>query len=317
MKLRDQEIGFRRPKFRERHVPLADVHGVIEFYSLFYNEPTGKRVIRVCTDQACALKDAQGILNHLCYHHGIQPGQTTAGNAVTIEASPCLGLCEQAPAVLTADNGQWTIGNGSAESDRPPSMVYGPTRMLTANCGNGTTSLSQYGKYEAFEKALAMNPEEVVAEVKASGLVGRGGAAFPQWHVNRVEMTLGFVLVLMLGNLRGIRESGRIFAAPTYVFVVSLLALIAAGAWRAFTGTIHPVAGTISSVAHLWIGNPNYPALVRIYVGTKTGIPFTGGVTKSISSFVPNSPSGPPLATRYCPSAARSQENSLPHPSRP
>jgi amino acid transporter len=68
-------------------------------------------------------------------------------------------------------------------------------------------------------------------------------SAFPQLHVNRVEMTLGFVLVLTLGNLRGIRESGRIFALPTYVFVVSLLALIAAGAWRAFAGTIQPVTG--------------------------------------------------------------------------
>jgi len=38
------------------HVPLADIHGVIEFYSLFYNEPIGKRIIRVCTDQACASK---------------------------------------------------------------------------------------------------------------------------------------------------------------------------------------------------------------------------------------------------------------------
>ncbi len=164
---------------RSLHVPLADVHGVIEFYSLFYNEPTGKKVFRVCTDQACALKDADGILNHLCYHHGIQPGQTTAGNVVTIEASPCLGLCEQAPAVLTMDNGRWTVGNGSMESDRPQSSVYGPIRLLTSNCGNGTTSLSQYGKYEAFEKALTMKPEEVVAEIKASGLVGRGGAAFP------------------------------------------------------------------------------------------------------------------------------------------
>ncbi len=43
-------------------VPLADVHGVIEFYSLFYNEPIGKKVIRVCTDQACALKGADGTL---------------------------------------------------------------------------------------------------------------------------------------------------------------------------------------------------------------------------------------------------------------
>lgn len=66
-------------------------------------------------------------------------------------------------------------------------------------------------------------------------------SAFPAWHVNRVEMTLGFVIVLTLGNLRGIRESGRIFALPTYFFVVSLLALIAAGAWRALSAGIHPV----------------------------------------------------------------------------
>jgi amino acid transporter len=67
-------------------------------------------------------------------------------------------------------------------------------------------------------------------------------SAFPQWHVNRVELTLAFVLVLTLGNLRGIRESGRIFALPTYLFVVSLLTVIAVGAWRAFTGGIQPIA---------------------------------------------------------------------------
>jgi len=66
-------------------------------------------------------------------------------------------------------------------------------------------------------------------------------SAFPQWHVSRVELALGFVVVLMFGNLRGIRESGRIFAIPTYFFVVSLLALIGLGAWRALTGTILPV----------------------------------------------------------------------------
>jgi amino acid transporter len=67
-------------------------------------------------------------------------------------------------------------------------------------------------------------------------------SAFPQWQIGRVEMTLGFVAVLMLGNLRGLRESGRIFAIPTYMFVVSLLGLIAVGAWRAMSGSIHPIA---------------------------------------------------------------------------
>src|SRR6266545_154816 len=162
-------------------VPLADIHGVIEFYSLFYNEPIGKRVIRVCTDQACALKNAKGILDHLCYHHGVEPGGTTAGQAVTIEASPCLGLCEQAPAALVNDEAETNIDleNDSYELGRPRSLVYGSLRELTSNCGNGTISLSQYGTYEAFTKALTMKPEDVVAEIKASGLVGRGGAAFP------------------------------------------------------------------------------------------------------------------------------------------
>src|SRR5215204_6473017 len=66
-------------------------------------------------------------------------------------------------------------------------------------------------------------------------------SAFPDWHLNRVEMALGFVVVLMLGNLRGIRESGRIFSVPTYFFVVSVLALIAVGAWRAMSGAVQPV----------------------------------------------------------------------------
>jgi amino acid transporter len=66
-------------------------------------------------------------------------------------------------------------------------------------------------------------------------------SAFPQWHINRVELTLAFVLVLMLGNLRGIRESGRIFAAPTYFFVLTILALIGVGVWRVLTGSVTPV----------------------------------------------------------------------------
>jgi NADH-quinone oxidoreductase subunit F len=162
-------------------VPLADIHGVIEFYSLFYNEPTSKHTIRVCTDVACALKGGEGILNRLCEKHGLQPGQTTENLSLTIEASPCLGLCEHAPVALVDNDAETNIDieNNTFELGCPPSNVYGSIRMLTANCGNGTTSLAGYGKYSAFTRAIGMKPEEVVEEVKASGLVGRGGAAFP------------------------------------------------------------------------------------------------------------------------------------------
>jgi NADH-quinone oxidoreductase subunit F len=166
---------------RALRVPLADVHGVIEFYALFYNEPVGQRIIRVCTDQACALKGADAVLNHLCAHHGLQPNRTAPDLSLTIEASPCLGLCEQAPAALVDDEAETNIDleNSTYELGRPRSVVGGSIRLLTANCGNGTTSLAAYGEYAALAKAKSMKREDVVDEIKASGLVGRGGAAFP------------------------------------------------------------------------------------------------------------------------------------------
>jgi len=163
-------------------VPLADVHGVIEFYSLFYNAPVGTNFIRVCTDPACALKGADGLLSRLCEKYDVKPGQTTDDLSLTIERSPCLGLCEQAPAALIDDDAQTNITSDFQSYDLgiPQSYVYGSIHELTANCGEGTTSLARYGEYSAYQKALSMTPEEVIAETdKASGLVGRGGAAFP------------------------------------------------------------------------------------------------------------------------------------------
>jgi amino acid transporter len=66
-------------------------------------------------------------------------------------------------------------------------------------------------------------------------------SAFPQWQPHAVALCLGFVLMLMLGNLRGIRESGQLFAGPTYFFIISILAMIAVGAARYVTGTLQPV----------------------------------------------------------------------------
>lgn len=66
-------------------------------------------------------------------------------------------------------------------------------------------------------------------------------SAMPQWHVNSVELSLGFVVLLMIGNLRGLRESGRIFSIPTYLFIGGTLALLGAGAWHVVMGTVTPV----------------------------------------------------------------------------
>lgn len=66
-------------------------------------------------------------------------------------------------------------------------------------------------------------------------------SAAPNLDPFRVELCLGFLTILMLGNLRGIRESGRIFAVPTYFFVFCILGLIAVGVYRYATGTLVPL----------------------------------------------------------------------------
>jgi amino acid transporter len=89
--------------------------------------------------------------------------------------------------------------------------------------------------------ALLIDYVLTVAVSVAAG-VAAVTSAFPEWHINRVELALGFVTLLTVGNLRGIRESGRIFAVPTYFFLLCMLAMIALGAWRFLSGTIQPLA---------------------------------------------------------------------------
>ncbi len=160
-------------------VPLADVHGVIEFYAMYYNKPTGRNVIRVCADPACGLRDGDGLLKRQCQKYDLETHQTHPELDLTIEPSPCLGLCDQVPAMLVTNGSHAFEDFGVDKTYRPKSPVGGTLRLLTKNCGGETTSLKKYGEYSALKKAKAMSREEVVNEIKASGLVGRGGAAFP------------------------------------------------------------------------------------------------------------------------------------------
>jgi len=88
--------------------------------------------------------------------------------------------------------------------------------------------------------ALLIDYTLTVAVSIAAG-VSAVTSAFPSLHVNAVALSMVFLAVLTVGNLRGIRESGRIFALPTYFFIVMIVWLIAAGAYRWLTGTVHPI----------------------------------------------------------------------------
>jgi amino acid transporter len=66
-------------------------------------------------------------------------------------------------------------------------------------------------------------------------------SAVPSLHVNRVVLSLGFIAMLMLGNLRGLRESTKLFGIPVYAFVAVMISLVIAGGYQVFTGTAVPV----------------------------------------------------------------------------
>ncbi|MBR6411456.1 MAG: NAD(P)H-dependent oxidoreductase subunit E [Clostridia bacterium] len=85
-------------------ISVAEIYGVVTFYSLFSLEPKGKYVIGCCLGTACFVKGAQNIIDKFCEILGIQPGQTTPDGLFSIDALRCIGACAAAPAVSI--NGQ-------------------------------------------------------------------------------------------------------------------------------------------------------------------------------------------------------------------
>ena len=77
--------------------------------------------------------------------------------------------------------------------------------------------------------------------VSVSAGVAQITSAFPELFPYRVWLAVGLVFLIMLINLRGVRESGAIFAAPTYFFVIMMLTTVGLGIYRYLTGTLGAV----------------------------------------------------------------------------
>jgi NADH-quinone oxidoreductase subunit F len=170
-------------------VPLADVQSVISFYPLLHSAPAGKTIIKVCSDPVCANAGAEGFMRRLSLQMDAALLAGSDVGVLTIESVPCLGLCEHAPAVVMQGT---TVARADTHSyedlvegkiRHPRSVVRSEVSVLSNNCGkNQVTWLVRYlaaGGYAGLRKALAKTPSEVIEEIKASGLSGRGGAAFP------------------------------------------------------------------------------------------------------------------------------------------
>ena len=149
---------------RRLDVPPADAYGVASFYALIALEERPADVMHVCTDLACRLAGAN-------VPEGALP-------------SPCLGLCERAPAALR------TIAGPEPREiqlpERGPALPQagqpGLRLLRRIAAGLDPESLDAYrahGGYAALDRALELGRDGVIHEVAESHLLGRGGAAFP------------------------------------------------------------------------------------------------------------------------------------------
>ncbi len=179
---------------RSLRVPAAEVHGVIEFYSMLYNVPTPRRLVRFCEDPACSMAGAGTLIKQAAE---ILAKQIENGE-IAVEHVPCLGMCELAPAAL---NGERPGGDLSPENlaaflsekyDEPNAKVYGEPKWLLARVGEvDPGSMDDYvaqGGFQTLAKMMSLTPEEVLPQVEAAGILGRGGAMFPvgrKWRFTR------------------------------------------------------------------------------------------------------------------------------------
>jgi NADH-quinone oxidoreductase subunit F len=171
-------------------VPLAEIHGVIEFYTMLYPRPTGKTIVRVCTSPMCAQVGGEEAFNAACRHLGVNPDGRDAEGNYLVEKVECLGLCDHAPAALVGETPVAKINSGAPElwienpQAAPIGVVGGEPRWLSGRCGviepSDISAYLAHGGFAGLRRALSeMKPSEVSGEIKASGLAGRGGAAFP------------------------------------------------------------------------------------------------------------------------------------------
>ena len=182
-------------------VAPAEAYGVATFYSLFATTPRPPVVAHVCDDIACRLAGAELLCADLTRSVG-PAGEPIRDGRATWLRSPCLGLCDRAPALLLTVAGERPGAAATGPVDaadivrlletdhaprsdgltEPRDPASAPSSLLGRVGIVDPGSLDDYrdhGGYAALARAMEIGPAGVVAEVTASKLMGRGGAAFP------------------------------------------------------------------------------------------------------------------------------------------
>jgi [NiFe] hydrogenase diaphorase moiety large subunit len=192
---------------KEAHTHRVEVESVVSFYAFLSDQKKGEVIIRLCDDIIDRFQGGDAVGAALVKELGIGFGETTADGKITLEKTPCIGMSDQAPAMMVNDT---VVTDLTPEkipalmeqlrrNPDPQTLVTEPgdgnnadplvKQMVKNNiCLAGSVILSDYRKDSGLRKALTQTPEEVIEDVKGSGLRGRGGAGFLtgfKWELTR------------------------------------------------------------------------------------------------------------------------------------
>jgi [NiFe] hydrogenase diaphorase moiety large subunit len=175
-----------------------EVEGVASFYAFLSLSPKGRVTIRLCDDIIDRHAGLAAVQAAFEAGLGIAVGQTSADGAFSLEYTPCIGLCDQAPAAMINDI---VVGNLTVEKARdiaaalktgarPESLVSDrfdalspherATRMVDNNIRHaGASLLGPVPENAGLSEALRKRPEQIVSDMIGSGIRGCGGAGYP------------------------------------------------------------------------------------------------------------------------------------------
>ncbi len=174
------------------------VEGVATFYAFFSQEPKGRVTIRLCDDIIDRFAGMPEVAKAFEDELSIKFGETTPDGAFSLEYTPCIGLCDQAPAAMINDIvvGHLTvtkvreIAAALKSGARPESLVSDrfdhlspherASRMVHNNIRHaGASLLGPVPKEAGLTAALSQRPVQIITDLIGSGLRGCGGAGYP------------------------------------------------------------------------------------------------------------------------------------------
>ena len=184
---------------QEHNLPPAHVRATAEFYDELAQSSAAQRSLKICNGEACRAAGCDAVIERCESELGVTTGEVSS-SGTRLEHVACLGYCGQGPNAMIDDLPVSLASTGAVDAalksvlsesehglTEPKNPIYRPESdapcVVLRNAGQdviGLTDARAAGIYGALEKAVtSLQPQDVIDQIKASQLRGRGGAGFP------------------------------------------------------------------------------------------------------------------------------------------